>query len=257
MAVFIMTDAKTLIDGFDLSGITNNVTLTHSKELVEGTTFGFADNTRVRVPGLLNVELTQSGFVDYGTAGEPDQTLFAGVAKTADSVITLAPTSSVTTSPGPENFNPGYSFKALQGSYNANSAVNEIMGYDLTAQGIDRLIKGIVTENGSTLRTNVAETGVPAGGYNIGSGTGKDLYSVLHVTQADTTGTLQVDMHFAAGDTWPGTVRLEHSAFTTAVGAEWKEQLSMGVSAGPWWNATYSVTGATTGFKFYHMFYLT
>lgn len=252
MAIFIMTDAKTLIGGYDLSGVTNNLTLTHSKELLDGTTFGFADNTRVRIPGLLNVELSQSGYVDHvPRSGDQEKNMFDAVADITETVVCLASTGSISTAPGPELANPGFAFKALQGTYNVNSSVAEIQGYDLTAQGTDRIIRGYITENAATGRGSSGNSS----GYNAGAGTGKTLYSVLQVVDADASGTLDVEVHSAATDSWPGTQHAVHTQHTVSVGAEWVE-VDVSAETDAWWRMEYTIATPTDTFLFYHMFAL-
>jgi hypothetical protein len=235
MAPFVLLNTRLWMDGFDLGGYKNRISLSGDAELKEHTRFG--DSGRRRAGGLRDPQLKGGGFWDTaGTGFEPDKVIFDRLG-VADAVVTC----------GPQDGNEGsvgYFFRAIHGLYRPGEAVGEILKYEVEAQGSDGvgLTRGIIIANKSVA------AGGPTNGtaFNVGAiAAGQTLYAALHVIAVTTS----VDVKIQRDTTgFPSPVDALTFAQKTARGSEF---LSLaGPQTDDWWRVVFTVVGGAPNAQF-------
>lgn len=206
MGKFVLKNTKVIFEGRDISGELSSVALEYSAETPERTTFG--DNSKRRLPGVLDVSATQSGFWDSVDADDSlDKDLFDRIAA-ASGIMSFSPDGG---SPG----DIGFSFKAQTASYVPGATHGEVFAFTLTVNGDGPLIRGNVMENG-TFATTVNGTNRE---LSVLAAT-DTLYSFLHVTAVSgSSPTLDVTVESDETGFGSPTVQLTHPEFS-AVGAD-------------------------------------
>jgi hypothetical protein len=238
MAPLVLTNAKILMGGYNLSGYSNNVALNSEVEMLDDTVFG-TSGTRSNKPGLKNITFTAGMFWDTAL----DAMMFGRIGATSE-VISCAPEGNV-------EGDTSYLFKAFQGVYNPmGGGVGEIMRGDLDgkAAGVP-LVRGYLMATGA----KVASGNGTGGLYGAVSATQR-IYSALHVVaisgSAVPTITCIIESDDAAGFATP-TTRLTHDAMI-AIGSNWKE------AAGPitdtYWRAKWTVSGTNPSLTIFWSF---
>ena len=208
MAKFVLKNTKVLFEDRDMSGELSSVALEYSAETPERTAFG--DNSRRRLPGVLDVTATQSGFWDAVSAADSlDKDLFDRIAA-ASGIMSFSPD-------GGTLGDAAFSFKAQTASYVPGATHGEVLAFSLTVNGDGPLIRGTVMENSvfAVTATGTIRDLSPAA---VAADT---IYSFVHVTAVSgTTPTLDVTVESdeLVGFASP-TVQLTHPQFT-AVGAD-------------------------------------
>lgn len=120
-------NAIILVDGNDMSGDMNEVSVDNSVELLDATVFG--DTARRRVGGLENSTITTTGFYnpgDYNSGDAPvgiDASLF-DLLGDADTVVTVYGTGITEGS-----FNGGYTLKTVQAEYTFGGGIGEMLSF--------------------------------------------------------------------------------------------------------------------------------
>jgi hypothetical protein len=128
MATVIYKDAKIFVDGYDVSGDHNELTLEYNSELQDETSFG--DSTRIRKGGLTTVRVSGSGFWDNASDSLVSDAYF-GLLGTDDKVVTLfADGISLGTST-----DKGFSFKGVISEYSVGEAVGNLLGFSVAIDG--------------------------------------------------------------------------------------------------------------------------
>lgn len=238
MAALILTDAKIILGGYNLSGFHSSLEVNYEAEILDDTTFG-TSGTRSAVAGLKTFNITGNMFWD-ATVDEP---MFNRIGA-ASEVMSVAPV-------GNAEGDRAYCMKAVSAQYNP---VSGEVGTLLRTQ-LDGRAAGTPLVRGQLIATGAkAATGTGTGGvYGAASATQR-LYSALHVTAiagtAVPTFTGIVESDDNAGFT-SATTRLTHDAMT-AIGANWKE------AAGPvtdtYWRASWTISGTNPSFTVFWVF---
>lgn len=233
MGIYTLKNSKLLVDGFDLSGKMNNISLGYASELQDDTVMG--DTTRSRIGGLKTVALSAEGFVDHAVAPDDvDQVMYSRIG-VADSVVTVVLEDDA-------EGNDAYTFQAVFADYTPGATVGDMMAFTVTAEssgGVDGLVKGTIMN--STARTTTAD----GAGIQVGAVLAAEFaYASMHVTAVSGTNpTLNVVIESDAGDTWSGA---ETSRFTFTekddVGSQWQTRVA-GAITDSWWRATWAITG--------------
>ncbi len=207
MSTFVLTNAKVVYGGRDLSGILNQISLGGEVDLQEDTAMG--DTFRTRIAGLKDGLMDMSGYWASDSASDSaDADLFAKIGASKE-LISLAVE-------GGTVGDVGYSFEVDEANYTQGATLGEIFAFNITAQGNGPLLRGTVMEN--VERTSTAD----GTGYELGNLTSaQTLYSAIHVTSVSGTNpTLDVvvesDELEAMGSP---TTRITHTQLT-AVGSE-------------------------------------
>ena len=233
MATQVLTDVKTYIAEFNVSGDLNAIRLEYGVEPQDDTVFG--DSTRSMIGGLKTVELQHEGFWSGG-AGNVDDVLWSRIG-TADVPVTVSPD-------GGDAGEVAYLFNAIHASYEPHAGIGELLRFTVTANATGLLVRG-------TVMRNATETASGNGtGYQVGAVSATQrVYGALHVISASASDTLDVIVQSDATDSWSGseTTRL---TFTQAGAAtsEWKS--AAGAITDTWWRAKWTIAGVSTSFTF-------
>ena len=202
MAEIIGLNARTLIGNRNLSGTTNQVTLTLSAETPEVTSF--VDNSRQRLAGgIRDFELTEDGFFETG-ASAADAFLAATLGASALAAAYMA---------GLAGSKYGYECAALLSRYEMPFRVGDAGGISLTLAGSSALYS-LHSLSGSVLDAAGQPTLSGAGTSNLGS---VDLKGA-----ADTVGTSYATLRLltlsGASPAFSASLQLSanDSAWTTA-----------------------------------------
>ncbi|MFB5622534.1 MAG: hypothetical protein ACE5RH_00935 [Nitrosarchaeum sp.] len=171
MAVHILQNTKIYIDGVDLSGRMNNVTLNYSAELKDKTTFG--SSSMRRIPGLLDVAITGQGFYDASTQYQIDNVSWNDVAST-DQIMTVV-------AQGTALGNIAFSAKKISYEYQNAFQIGEIAAVNFACYGVGALIRQRLMEAGAI------STSLSATPRNLGyRGPQQNLFATLHVIRGTT-----------------------------------------------------------------------
>ena len=236
MSIITLLDCKIYLDGYNLSGYHNQITLDYGAEMLDDTVFG-TSGTRSFKPGLKTLSATGNVFWD----SEQDIVNFNRIGAVR-AVLSLAPE-------GNAEGDPVFLFQGVNGTYNPVSGEVGALAaseFDVNAANT-QLVRGRVLAIGSK-----SVTGSGAG-VNVGAAiTGQKIYSALHVTAVAAT-SIDVIVESSVDNTFAApTTRLTHAQFTNGggVGADWQEL------AGPitdtWWRSKWTIVGGP--FVIYHTF---
>ena len=231
MPKFIFKDAKIYLEGRNLSGELNNIGLEYTAETPERTAFG--DNSKRRLPGILNASLSMSGYWDAVSATDSlDADLFAEIAA-ASGVCSLSPD-------GGALGDVSYSFQVQAAEYSPGAAHGEVYKFGLTLNRVGPIDRGTVMESSAFAST--ANGTARQLGAVLATET---LYSSIHVVSVSGTNpTLDVILESDDANDFVGsTTRITHPQFT-AVGANW--QALAGVNTDVWWRYVLTVGGTDT-----------
>lgn len=242
MSILAVLDAKIYVGGYDLSGYSNEINLSITPDLLDGTTFG--TGTKKNVPGLLSVKGVVKGFMDH--ADFPGPGVDAGTSLNSLTFAKIGETSSVfSTAPvGNAEGETAYGMPSVSGSVPPLSgAVGALMPWelDINNTGIKMFraqvaALGVKTATGQTTAAIQIVGGVP--------NAQRKLFANLHVVTADgTTPTLDVvvESDDNSGFTTP-TTRLTFTQVTDAVAAEHKSVA--GPIADEYYRMKWTISGA-------------
>lgn len=207
MAKLTLVNQKIFLGEYEVTSVSNALSLDYSAEAVDCTTFG--DDTRVRTGGLKDVTLTVEGYVD--TALDVDAAMFNNVGGSDIPVGVLT---------GTTVGDVGYFFNSHRGSFTPGAAIGELYAFSVEsmARGGDGLIRG-------TLMVNAADATVSSSANSTAQQLGavsatQTLHSGLFVSEAN-TGTLDVVI---TSDTSSGgafaTTQITHTQVTTTATSE-------------------------------------
>jgi hypothetical protein len=230
MGVFVATNVKAWLDGYDVSGRLNQLGLEYAAELQDSTVFGLA--TRRRTGGLKTVKASLQGFADYAD-DDIDEQLFARIG-VANSVFSVSPD-------GGDEGEIGFSFRAVTGTYQPGASIGEMMAFSAEAECSDGdgLVRGMVMHN-ATRTSSASGTARQLGQVAAG----QKLYAALHVLAASAGDTLDVivesdnDSGFASPIT-----RVTFSQVSgAAIGAQWATPVA-GAITDDWWRVKWTIAG--------------
>ena len=168
MAAFVILNSKLFYDEYDISGLTNQITLAYTADLPEANTLG-GSGTRSRVRGLIDVTADIEGFVD---ASEVDEALYDGVGRTQQGIF------SVGADPAEEG-GRAYFIKTQQGSFNTGGAIGEVAPFsaNLSASG-QPLVRGVIGAVGDKDSNGNSTV------FNLGAlPAGIELFASLHAVK--------------------------------------------------------------------------
>lgn len=230
--VVVMRDAKVYMHGYELTGQITSPTLSYGADALDRTALG--DTTRARAGGLKTVAFSHTGFYEPGTL---DPQVFSRIG-----------TGEVPVSIGVDGADDGdlaYLFTALHTQYAPSGNVGELLGYNVTAEGDDDLVRGVVARN-STLLGSSNGTGTA---FRLGSSTGKVVVAQLHVLAGTTNGSTEALVATLRSSASSGmsspTTRI---TFTSASDVTAERQTFTAGTTDEWWQQT--VTTPTSSAKF-------
>lgn len=221
-----LLNCKFVLGGYNLSGVSNAMTLEHGAEMLDDTHFG-TNGTRSNKPGLKTVSASASGHVDTTL----DEAMYNRIAAVRE-VLSIA-------YDGETEGDVGFITRAVNGTYTPLAGeVGQLVTFEFSA----------LSANSPLVRARALAWGAKT---TDGNGTGIQLpavtadqrvYASLHVTNFLTLTNIIVTIESASDAlfTTP-TTRLTFTTMTD-IGANWQEL------AGPitdtYWRAKWDVTGS-------------
>jgi hypothetical protein len=235
MAHFILQDCKLYLAQYNLTGYTNEMSVTASAEEVDNTVFGAT--TRSRAAGLMDVEASASGFLEADATSAATfkiDDILNQKHLVTNQPLTYCPT---TGAQGEKAF----SFLAAVGEVNRGGTVGEMYKFDMSAY----------CTGGQLVRMTVMETGAKTA---TGNGTGQQLgavsatqkmYAVLHVIAASGT-TPSITVKVQSDDNSGFSSPTDRFTFTAATGltSEWATPVN-GAITDDYWRLVWTVSGTT------------
>lgn len=232
MGKFVLKDAKVLFSGRDLSGELSSISLEISVETPEKTAFG--DGTRTRLPGIIDISATHSGWWDIVSATDDlDSDLLTEIGA-ASSLMSM-------TDSGGTLGDISYALKIQSSAFSRGGSHGEIFAFTIAVSADGPVVRGVVMENSSFTAT-ADGTKRQVGAISAT----QSIYSSLHVTSVSgTSPTLDVIVESDATNSFSGseTTRLTHPQFT-ATGAN--QQILAGAVTDDWWRLVMTITGSDT-----------
>jgi len=233
MASFILTNAKVLYNGRDLSGILNQIALSNEVDIQESTTFGATYKTRLA--GLFSPSMNLNGYWESASGTDSADSDLFGTFGQGPALISVSPQ-------GASLGDVSYSMQVEQATYNPGASLGEIFAFSLAVQGTGKLLRGTVMEFGTFTASGNGTS------RQLGSvSSSQKIYSALHVTAASGTNPtlgVAVESDDASGFVSPVT-RITHSQFT-GVGAELKS--ADGPITDTWWRLVLTIGGISPSF---------
>ena len=203
MGELILKNAFIFMNGYDLTGSMNNITLTESVDIHDRTTFG--SSARKRLAGLRNVDLSGSGFWDASSSGKIDPVAFTRIGATEE-VMSVMPDGSTEGS-------RAFITKNLVAEYSPSGNIGDMHGYNLVANGNYDLIRGKVLKK-STASTTGTGTAIDLGSRT----TTQRLTAAIHLKSISSSGaTLDVSVQSACSSGFGSvTTELQFTGLTDA-----------------------------------------
>ena len=178
----IWTNCKLYLDGYDISGDMNRMSLTYGAEILDRTVYGA--NSRQRRPGLKNVEVSGGGFWNASsgmptnpgtTYQKPDPVIFNEIG-TTNGGISILPNGTALGS-------LAYLAPGITAEYSPAGSVGEMLEFDFSAYGQESLgrgqllMQGIATTDKASASPRNATTA-----RNLGvATTNKNIVTACHV----------------------------------------------------------------------------
>jgi hypothetical protein len=236
MAPRVLTNAKILLGGFDLSGDLNAIAIDYKGELLDDTTFT-SGGTRVRKGGLKVVTVDGEGFWNGG-ADALDDALFAKVG--VDNVpLTITPEAGL-------EGESGFAMLAVVGDYSPGGEIGELLPFTVSAESDGDLVRGTIMLN----RTAVASANSGAARQVGAVSATQKLYAALHVlAAAGVAPTLDVVVKSDDLQAFGSAVPRITFGQKTAVGSEWAAPV-IGPITDAWWRCEFTIAGAGPSFTF-------
>lgn len=228
----ILKNCKLYLDKYDLSGMSNALSLTQEYDEVECTAFG--NTCRYGVPGLVRVSFEHQGYFASDGTDEPDDAIAAKFI-TANVPMMVCPTTGAISTPA--WFAPQMAVK-----YNWGGSVGDINAFTVTGAGTGyALIRGYTMATGSKTTTGNGTA------YQLGAVTATQyLYAQLHVFSVSGTNPT-LDVVVASDDAEgfaSGTTRITFTQATAAT-AQWATPVA-GEITDEWWRVQYTIGGTET-----------
>lgn len=243
MAEFVLRNTKIFLNGYDISGVSNNLTATLNIESLDKTVFG--SSARKFKAGLITNEISVDGFFTAGdssaSANFSDNAWNNALASTA-SVMSIVPSGS---SLGTTQANRAYLTKGLSGSYSPTGTVGDLFSISGGFMGIGHLLRGQLMTFSSAQST---ATSLVIKKLGTRSSTQK-VYAAVHVMNISTSGArLKLHVEQDNSTTFAGTpsTAMTQSLSSSDVGtAIWLDAGSTaGSSDDHSWRVKFSTTAA-------------
>lgn len=235
MAVHFLQNAVILYDGYNFQTDLNQVAMEFGAEPLDVTTF--SQDTRIMKAGLQTVATNISGFHDSDGTGEPDDILFPDIGATGNPVLSVFPLSAT-------DGQRGFSYKTTRTNYSPSGTVGEMFTFSADGPAAkSRLMNTTVLTN-----TTAATTSGNGTAANLGDVTATgNLYAVLHVTNTNASGTLDVLLQSDSSSGFASpTTQVTFTQVGTSVVGEYATPVTTSSTGDIWWRANYTIS-ATGG----------
>jgi hypothetical protein len=232
---FVLTNCRVLVGGADLSGDTNEATISGKKVDKDVTNYNSGGWTE-HLGGLGTATIAVKGFTEAGSLSLPDDNGWANLGLLGG--VTLAPQ-------GAASGALAYFTNVLESDFAAiQGKVGDVAGFSYSLISDWKLVRGLIGLPPAQIVTATG-TGTP---MQLGAvAAGQSIYADLHVISvAGTTPSLTVAIQSATTSGFGSpTTRLTFNA-ATAIGGQIMK------AAGPitdtWWAVQYTVSGTTPSF---------
>lgn len=238
MGKFVLLNARLFTGGADLTGSSNKVELSASREDKESTNFG-SGGWKERVAGLADTEITAEGQWEADDPSKVDDAMWASLAGVG-APWTAAPDGAAVGA-------LAYTTAGFATKYQLGGEVGEIAPWTGEAKGTWPLVRGFVAHPPGTARIATG-TGVAA---QLGAvPAGKHLYAALHVLSVAGTAAPTIAVAIESDDA--GGFASPSTALTFAAATAQGGQIVR--SAGPitdtWFRPKWTITGTNPSFLF-------
>jgi hypothetical protein len=226
-----LTNAKILLDSYDLTGDMNAVALEQGVEPQDATVFGTPPLTRIFKPGLLTTKMSGAGFVNFGP--NLSEEFLSSKLGLLDVPLSLATPTGADGDTAWSLMAALASFVPLQGS------AGDMLKFNIEAMATSyELVRGIIVKNGTV---SSAGSGTA---FNQGLvGSGQQLFATLHVLAISGGGTWTFKIQSDDAQGFPSaTDRITFSAVTVK-GSQWAVPVNGPIATDTWWRANWSVAG--------------
>lgn len=233
MTPFLLLDSKLWVDGFDMSGYQNAISVNAPVSLKVHTRFG--DKAVRRAAGIRAASMRAMGYWqadDLGTERAPDKPYFDRLGL-ADVPVSCAPKDGLEGS-------IAYVLRAIEGRYELGAPVGEMLAFTVDAEGSD----GVSLVRASVIGNKDVAAGGPTNGtiFQLGQlGAGQVAYAVLHALQVGTS----LDVKIQSDDNGGFGSPVDRITFAQklAIGSEYKT-LAGPIAADDRWRIVFTNVGA-------------
>lgn len=237
MSTLTLSDQQAYFDGFKISNSLNSMSVDHTADAPDVTTFGSTGN-REFVGGLKSVGFSMQGF--YNGIETLDAALHSAIG-TVDIPLTFFPEN--TSAIG----DLAYLMQVLQAQYTINGGIGDPFGFSLSGNNNDSagLIRGNIMLNDAAITATGNQTGVQVGAVTAT----QSVYASLHVYDVSGTSTPTLGIKIQSDDNAGFTTPTDRITFTdiTAVGSEWM-QIAGAITDDYWRVVVETVSGTTPSF---------
>lgn len=227
MAEQVFKQCKIYIDGNDIGGKFNEVTVNRMADMVDRTAFG--SSFRKRLAGLQSADISGGGFYDATSETSVDDVLFDEAG--SSSVIVVTPGSSAT--------GTAYFCDQFVGEYSHGGNIGEMHGFNFAGQADAALVRGKVAQIGTISASGDGTT------LELGDNSTKKVWAaVQYVSLSRSTAEVSVEIQAdsASGFATPTTVM----SFTSAITANTASMASTALGSTDEWYRAIVVGGATS-----------
>jgi hypothetical protein len=196
---------KVFLDAYDISGHANAHTIGQAQDLPDDTNYG--DSWRQRELGMRTMNFSVAGNIDLAGATDSD-TIIQSKMAVADVPLIICNVGDAVGLSNPAEFG-----LVLQGQYNPQAAIGDMLKYSLTGEIANRRwIRGAVLWSSATSITGTANgTAVELGAVAAGS----NIYAAISVIAEDLT-TMTVKLQSSSDE--PFTSPNDRITFTAVTG---------------------------------------
>lgn len=224
----ILTDATIVLDGLDLSGNSNEISLEFSRSDLDSTTFR-SGGAKEHTAGLMDVAGSVTGF--WSATAEAATTGLAG----ADGRFVIAPSGVIGST--------AYTFPGKVLNQSLGGAVDDLMAWsaNFASASKTKVTQRTLLQNPSTVVSAIgASSGVQLGSLTVG----QNIEFGVHILSL-ASGTATVLVESSATNAW--TSPTTEKTFTLAPGAV-SYQTVTGAIVRPWWRVKVSALSGPVAF---------
>lgn len=229
----VLTDARVLLNGADLSGAANKVEVTPSFAEEDASTFN-SNGWKELAAGQASHEWAVEGLWDAGSYAAPDDRLWADLGLVAAWTATAAAAEG----------SVAYLGNVLDAQAKLGGEVGKLMPFTAKGVGSGRVGRGLLLAGAGTART-VTGNGSP---FQVGAvASGQTLLAALHVCSVAGTVTPTITVKLQSSPT-SGGAYVDRVTFTAATAVGSQLATLAGPVTDPWWRAAWTITGSTPSF---------
>ncbi len=233
MAQYVLKDCKLYVDGYDLSGDHNTLSVQHTYDEVPVKVFGKAAN--YSIPGLSRIAFTHEGYMQSDGSAAVDDVYSARLGAATDAVITWCPAAGLVSE-------RSYFSKGVPMDYQHGGQVGEIYAFTVTGSG-----RGQILVPGKIMKTGAITTTTTSTAYQVGAvGASQYLYAAMHIIAVSGTNpTLDVIVQSDDAEAFASPATRITFTQVTAIGAQWATPVA-GAITDTWGRLSFTIGGTNT-----------